>query len=87
VLTPVGLLGGEVADDGEELLRGLAARRRRRRSHLRRGERSGGRPSGGFWKVREVSFPAFFDMPCDWGMRAEGGMEWALTRLWSGGPN
>jgi hypothetical protein len=32
-LTAVGLLGGEVADDGQELLLGLSARRRRRRGH------------------------------------------------------
>jgi hypothetical protein len=37
----MGLLGGEVADDGEELLLGLAARpgRRRRRNHRERVER------------------------------------------------
>ena len=51
VLTAVGLLVGEVADDGEELLRGVAARRRRSCSHwLRESGPCRGRP---FWKLLE----------------------------------
>lgn len=87
MLTAVGLLVGEVADDGEELLRGVAARRRRSCSHRFRGNgpwkallEASGEGQVGRWVWVWVFFPPF-DVGERWSKKME--MEWALVRSWT----